>query len=396
MTGLQMMTNHHNHSKYVEYTHQQFLSLNLKVMERIEDLFAVLDIDNFAKDGKRYVFACPIHGGDNVTAFNIYHHGYYCIGNWKCRSHQCHEHFTNSVIGFTRGILSHQRYNWTSLGDQTISIQETVNYLLKFLNTSISDLHINISKKEQRRFVNGIQSLSIKDNKKMISRQQVRDSLNIPAEYYIKRGFSPQTLRNYDVGVCTNSRKPMYNRVVIPVYDNKYEYMIGCTGRSIYEKCNKCGTYHNPRYTTCPKKKYKKRYGKWRHSKGFSADATLYNYWFAAEHIKKEQSVILVEGPGDVWKLHEAGIYNCVGIFGNELSNKQRMVLNGSGALSIIVILDNDENGAGQKGAQSIKTKCERIYNINVITPSKNDIGDMSVEEIKQEIIPQIKVKTNE
>ena len=80
-----------------------------------------------------------------------------------------------------------------------------------------------------------------------------------------------------------------------------------------------------------------------------------------------------------------------MGLVGTDLSPRQRMVLDASGALSLVIIMDNDDNNAGQKAAEQIKKQCERIYNIHIIQTIKNDIGDMSVKEIKEEIILFIK-----
>jgi DNA primase len=97
----------------------------------------------------------------------------------------------------------------------------------------------------------------------------------------------------------------------------------------------------------------------------------------------------LVEGQGDVIRLHEAGVRNAVGIFGSHLSDSQVFLLQKSGALNIIVMTDNDE--AGEKCRLETKEKLKYSFNIfDVITPT-NDIGDMSVGEINEIIKPQMK-----
>ena len=100
----------------------------------------------------------------------------------------------------------------------------------------------------------------------------------------------------------------------------------------------------------------------------------------------KTSSAIIVESPGNVWRLEEAGIHNSVGIFGSSLSDRQKIILDGSGAMNIIILADNDD--AGKKAAQQIKKKCEKTYNIYIAQITKTDIGEMSVEEIKSEIKP--------
>ena len=97
----------------------------------------------------------------------------------------------------------------------------------------------------------------------------------------------------------------MSGRAVVPVYDNNRQYMIGCTGRATTDKCEKCNHYHLG--NECPDKESLYLHCKWRHNYGFKTQNYLYNYWFAQEHIKESRSVILVESPGNVWRLEEAG-----------------------------------------------------------------------------------------
>ena len=63
-----------------------------------------------------------------------------------------------------------------------------------------------------------------------ITREEIREGLQRPAEYYLNRGFAEETLDTFDVGFCNVKGKPMYNRVVAPVYDEDYNY-VGCVGR---------------------------------------------------------------------------------------------------------------------------------------------------------------------
>ena len=70
------------------------------------------------------------------------------------------------------------------------------------------------------------------------------------------------------------------------------------------------------------------------------------------------------------------------------MSHKQKMLLDISGAMNIVTIMDNDF--AGQEAAKQIEIKCGRTYNIKNIKLSLNDVADMTPEQIKQEILPQI------
>jgi hypothetical protein len=64
------------------------------------------------------------------------------------------------------------------------------------------------------------------------------------------------------------------------------------------------------------------------------------------------------------------------------------MILDTSGAMSIIIAMDNDE--AGQRATELITNKCQKIYNIHKINISGNDIGEMNTDQIQKEILPQL------
>lgn len=362
-----------------------------QLCDRIEDLLDHFDLE-YIYSGRLITMSCPIHGGDNKSALNLYPQGDVYRGNWKCRTHNCEKHFKGSIIGFIRGIISNKKYNWQKNGDNTCSFQEALSFCLSFLNTDLKDIKISKSDRDKRHFTSAIKHISpekpIVEN--IITRKQIRANLKIPATYYIDRGYSSTILDRYDVGLCEKPGKEMFNRVVVPIYDHKHSSMIGCTGRSIYEKCDKCETFHNPS-NECPSHENRRFYSKWKHSSSFQSQNHLYNIWFAKQHIMDTCTVIIVESPGNVWRLEEAGIHNSVAIFGSSLSDRQKMILDASGAMNIITMTDNDE--AGKKAAELIRQKCFKTYNIKNIDFPAKDIAELSIDYIKQNIVPLLETK---
>ena len=83
------------------------------------------------------VGSCPIHGGDNTTAFNIFTSGHTFVGNWICYTHHCEKSFVNNAIGFIRGLISHHQYNWSKNGDKTASFSETLKLITKLYDLSV-------------------------------------------------------------------------------------------------------------------------------------------------------------------------------------------------------------------------------------------------------------------
>lgn len=379
---MNLMQKTHKMKKSTSFDQNKIKIICDKLCDRIEDLLISFDLE-YKINSKFITMSCPIHGGDNSTALNLYHTGDHYRGNWKCRTHHCEEVFKSSIIGFIRGILSNKKYNWSKDGDPGCSFQEALNYGTEFLNVSLKDIKINHTYKDKNTFINNVKIFNNKEhnNKNCINRQNIRKNLNIPSQYFIQRNFSKAILDKYDVGDCYNTGKEMHNRAVVPVYDIDHKYMVGCTGRSIFEKCNSCGYYHN---NQCPDTDNLWKYSKWRHNFGFKTQEHLYNYWYSKKYIQNSGTVILVESPGNVWRLEENGIHNSVALFGSNLTDRQKTILDMSGAMNIISIMDNDD--AGVKAAKLIYDKCHKTYNIKNISLSKNDIADMTENEIEQEI----------
>jgi len=361
------------------------------VCDDIENLLKSLAIEDYKMLDKMVMMSCPIHSGDNTSAFNLYHTGDDYRGNWKCRTHQCERTFKSSILGFIRGRLSRIRFGWENEGDKTVTFQEAINYASSFVNKDLDSIKVSRKEVEKNSFVNAVKHLTSSESPKTnrVSRNLICKSLEIPSSYFVSRGFSAEILTKYDVGECVQPGKEMCDRAVVPVYDAECQYMIGCSGRSTLPKCDKCNLYHNSD-RDCPDKYEEYLFKKWRHNKGFPAEDNLYNFWYAKEFIKKSGSIVLVESPGNVWRLEEAGIHNSVALFGSSLKDKQRMLLDISGAMNIITIMDKDI--AGDKGKTNIEEKCKRTYNIRHIDIGEEypDVAEMTVEEINNKVKPII------
>ena len=367
---------------------ERLSALSTLLMDRIDEVFELFNIA-LDKDSKKYVGCCPVHGGDNNSSLNLYHDNSVF---WKCRTHGCEKTFLGTPIGLIRGILSHRDYNWSAPGDQTIPFEQTIQFILNFLKQDYGQLEVDIGEVEKRRFTNlwGNKE-KIVEKKGHITRNELRKGLVIPAEYYLRRGYSKYVLDKYDIGLCKDTMNPLCGRIVAPSYDNAHKYLVGGTGRIPHDKCSDCGVFHDPTHS-CPMGDDKKKSVKWKHMPNFNSSNYLYNFWYAKEYIKESGVAIVVESPGNVWRLEEAEIHNGVALFGTCMSNSQRMILDASGAMSIILCMDNDENKAGQKATATIRKQCERIYRVfEVQLPTGiNDIGEMDPSSVSSLITPYV------
>jgi DNA primase len=235
-----------------------------------------------------------------------------------------------------------------------------------------------------KEFLNIIDNFNkeVEENIVKVSREEFRKKISIAPEFYIKRGYQKSTLNKFDVGLCLDKTERYFSRVVVPIYDEAGEYVIASMARSTQPYCKLCKKYHYEN-RHCPRNRLEEIWGeKWLNSSGWRRNTSLYNYWNAKKFIRESQTVVLVEGPGDVWRLDEAGIYNAVALYGMNMGPDQKVILEKSGAMKIIIAMDND--AAGLEGKKKIVQECSRMYNLEFINLKEHDIGDTGVEEIKE------------
>ncbi|MCW4040844.1 MAG: toprim domain-containing protein [Candidatus Bathyarchaeota archaeon] len=339
---------------------QKVIILKKKLMAKIDDLFDYFGIDYYHADG-RITSCCPVHHGDNYTAFNINieedNEEHY--GRWFCNTKQCHLNKPG------KDVLS---LLWMLLEDKN---NKEFNFpqVLKFAETFCRDVKVNVGNFTINK-LDPIDKLLKHPRKKKsqegrITRAMVRSRLRFPCQYYIERGFTAAALDHFDVGLCVRPGSQMHNRVVFPVYDEDDKYMVGCVGRTV------CGDNR-----------------KWINQKGFNKSNYLYNYGKALKHVEAKDAIILVEGQGDVIRLYEADIKNAVGIFGSKMSDSQEYLIQKTGVSTVVIITDNDE--AGQMCAQDISERFKYLFNIRHIQTPTNDIGDMTVDQIHSVIQRQL------
>jgi hypothetical protein len=337
-------------------TQQQIYQVSNDLANNIEGLLGRLDID-YKKNSDMYSFPCPVHGGDNHNGCSVLPNGV-----WSCWTHNCQEQYKKTLFGFVRGVLSYRK-------NRKVTMTETMQFCLDFLNKNQADAaDVNLELKFETKLWE-IFNKKLERESSGITREMVRRNLFVPSEYFQKRGFSKEILDGFDVGDCHKSEKEMFGRAVAPIYDENWVY-VGCVGRSLSDG----GSFQ-----------------KWKNSKGFSKKIYLYGLNIAKEYITKKRAAILVEGQGDVWRCHEAGFKNTVGLFGCDLSDEQLILLETSGCCNLVVLTDNDK--AGNEAAEKIIKKCGRRFNYFRPILPKKDPGECLAQEIK-ELLGAIKCLT--
>jgi 5S rRNA maturation endonuclease (ribonuclease M5) len=322
-----------------------------------EEVFNKLGM-NYENFGDNIYSTCPVHeSSDNPRAFS------FCKqrGIWKCWTRECQNEYKNDIFGLIMGSLSNQNGSQASFGEVLSWVKDNFN-----IRTSINDEQkIEI---EHSEFDQLIHNLKDDITFPKLNLVELKIKLETPSPYFINRGFLKKTLEYFEVGDCFDKSSKLYERSIIPIHDDAGNNKIAYICRSTKE-------YKSPKFLIYPK--------------GFDKRFCFYNMHRALHHIKNQNSVFIVEGQGDVWKLHEAGVYNVVGMFGKTLTKEQQKKLQKLPLTHVVILTDNDQ--AGRESKIQLQRQLGRFYRLTFPQLSHKDVGDMSIKQIKQDILSQIR-----
>lgn len=281
-----------------------------------------------------------------------------------------------------RGVLSNEGRNVTS--------REAAQWLMGHLNLDEGDVKVDMVAESRRSFVRDVELLTAKPPsvEAFVTPERYRKTVEIPASYYLERGYREETLRTFEVGLCIREASPEFGRVVYPVYDRWGKQIIGVVSRSTLPTCPSCKLCHRG---DCPDDENRLPHLRWKVVGRFTDKHHLYNLWRAAPDIAHTKVVVVVEGAGDVWRLHEAGVRNVVGLFGSDLHDMQEILLQECGARHLIALTDMDE--AGEKAAEALRRRCGTFMNVHRLRFEGKDVGELSVDEVKRQLKPFVESK---
>lgn len=297
---------------------------------KIESIFAALEVP-LTRGGDWFQCACPVHHGDNKTAFgwNLK------TSTWSCFTHHCEMVYGNKIVGLLKGVM-----NFTDEEASHWLAQNSTGVVAPSAALKIDKIYPENCLKRLFR-----------------------------TDFYEKRGFLRETLDNFEHGMAESGT--MRNRVVFPVRDER-GYIRGFSGRWAGKEAISNGK------TICVSST-NKQVAKWKHT-SFKKSSYLYN-WCKLKS-QNPEPIIVVESIANVMRFHEAGYQNVCASFGASLSVKQTSLLIKRG-LPVILAYDNDE--AGHKGIEKAKKKLEQYLDVRVLhTRDSRDWAELNNEEVKQ------------
>ena len=176
---------------------------------KIHDIFDDLGIE-YQDRYHSLTAACPVHSSGRADSFSWH----VDRGIWKCFSRSCDTKYNSDIFGLVKALKS-------------MSFTESIQYLKKFVDTSISktDLKKIVDARQNKEFV-------IKTRKAKRSAQIFPEGSLDLLEYhgYLEsRGFSRRIVEEYHAGVGSSTGRYMSNRVVFPIRNMRGE-IVGFTG----------------------------------------------------------------------------------------------------------------------------------------------------------------------
>ena len=318
---------------------------------------------------KNIYSCCPIHGGDNPRGFSYSPE----IGVWRCWTRDCQEDHSNDLIGLIQAVLSQEGDSEASFKDAVLWACQTFQWETPNFKASTTPAPEEVIE-EEIALENKVLNTWVKETNKLeytLDKFNIECTLDYPSQYFIDRGFEPETMKYFEVGDCNDCNDYLRDRAIIPIHDDSGENIVGIIGRATKE-------YRQPKFLF--------------HPQGFDKRYLFYNWHRAIKHVTDHglQYLYITEGQGDVWRLYESGVHNAVSIFGKTLSQQQIFKLMSYPQISNLIILTDDDQ-AGRTSKIAIRRQLQRTHRLTFPALSSKDIGNMSPKRIKETILHNLK-----
>jgi hypothetical protein len=264
-----------------------------------------------------------------------------------------------------------------SSSNTVLSVRKDTGHFIDFskqISGSFSDLvKISLNLKSQDEAVKWIQdktdgTTTIKKPKPEVKGprilpQEFLNKIISDHEYWVTRGVSKETLKDFQGGVVLVGK--MSDRYVFPIFNYKKE-LIGVSGRDMLNQKN----------SSRPKWKHIGNKSEWK-----------YPMQINNKILQQTKEAFLVESIGDMLALWESGVKNVIVTFGLDVSVAVINYLLKIDIDKIYVSFNNDEenNSAGNVAAEKAKKKLLKYFDapqVEIALPTKGDFGEMRPDEI--------------
>ena len=346
--------------------------INNEVVNEIRNKTDIVDVIskyvNLTKKGKNYFGICPFHD-DHSPSMSVSPDKqiYTCFscgasGNvftFVADYEKISFHEAVRLLGEKVGIEVGKSITSDAKKDDYFDIYNIVNKF--YQNSLFTNLGKNAIEYLEKR---NIDKETIKKFGIGLSIQKV--SLT---DYLVNKKYSIDKL--IDCGITNDNGHDIFiNRIMFPIYD--------LNGNPVAFS----GRIYNTRDTA--------KYVNTKETDKFKKGKILYNYHIAKEQLKKNDSIIIMEGQMDVIRASTIGINNCIATMGTALTKDHKNIIRNM-ANTIILCFDGDS--AGEKATISaIELLEDTDANIKIVRlPDNMDPDEYILKNGKDSFLAQIK-----
>lgn len=346
------------------------------VMNEIRNKTDIVDVISkyvtLTKRGKNYFGVCPFHDDHSpsmsvspekqiYTCFSCGASGnvFTFVSDFEKISFAQAVRLLGEKVGISIGGIS----NFSEKKDEYFEIYELAN---KFYQNS---LFTNLGK-------NAIEYLKKRNiDKETIKKFGIGLSIQKVSltDYLKNKKYDIDKLIN--IGITNDQGNDIFiNRIMFPIYD--------LSGNPVAFS----GRIYNTKDTS--------KYVNTKETDKFKKGKLLYNYHIAKEHLKKNDSIIIMEGQMDVIRASTIGINNCIATMGTALTKDHKNIIKNM-TNNIVLCFDGDE--AGEKATvNAIELLEDTNIDIKVVRlPNNMDPDEYILKEGKDSFLAQIKNAIN-
>ncbi len=354
-----------------------------KIISRIDITEVVGDFVKLKKRGTNYIGLCPFHN-EKSPSFSVSPSKeiFKCFGCGK----------SGNSITF---LMEHEKMGYT----------DALRWLGKKYNVEIEETQADPEYREQQLVADSLGIINIFARDFFAKQLLETDNGKAVGLSYLKeRGFSEETIKQFQVGYCPDERdaftKEALNRKYNPEYllrsglvsERQGQYVDNYRDRIIFPIHNPIGKIIGFGARLIKKNDKAPKYINTPENELYIKSKNLYGIHFARHTIDKQNECLLVEGYTDVISLAQAGITNVVASGGTALTPDQlRLVKKYTNNLTIIY----DGDAAGVKAAlRGLDLALEEGLNVQLVLIPDGEDPDSYVRKVGKEAFAEF-VKAN-
>ena len=342
-----------------------------KIISRIDITEVVGDFVKLKKRGTNYIGLCPFHN-EKSPSFSVSPSKeiFKCFGCGK----------SGNSITF---LMEHEKFSYT----------DALRWLGKKYNVEIEETQADPEYREQQLVADslGIINIFARD---FFARQllETENGKAIGLGYLQERGFSEETIKQFQLGYCPNERDTFTRLAIERKYNPEYlirsglvserngQYVDNYRDRILFPIHNAIGKIIGFGARLIKKNDKAPKYINTPENELYVKSKILYGIHFARHTIDKQNECLLVEGYTDVISLHQAGITNVVASGGTALTPDQlRLVKKYTNNLTIVY----DGDAAGVKAAlRGLDLALEEGLNVQLVLIPDGEDPDSYVRKV--------------